>query len=194
MKVIAFNGSPNKEGNTFLLIKHTLDVLEKAGIETEIIQIGGKNIHSCTACHKCHENQDKRCVLTTDIVNECIEKMIEADAIIIGSPTWFSSVTPEIKAFLDRAFVVGNSNGHVFRRKLGAAIAAEYRAGSIFVLDTINHYFGISGMYTAGSMYWNLGKGMNPGDVENDTMGIETMKQLGENILWFVKNKPADAK
>lgn len=187
MKVIAFNGSPNKDGNTYRLIRHTLDEIEKAGIETEIIQIGGKKVHPCMACWKCFENQDSQCVQDNDMVNECIGKIIEADAIIIGTSTYFAGVTPEIKAFMDRTFFVAKANGELFRQKLGAGIAAERRSGAVCAVDTINHYFGISGMFTAGSRYWNNAKGLKPGDVETDEEGIDTMRQLGENMVWFIK-------
>ena len=151
MKVVAFNGSPHKDGNTYRLIRYALDEIEKAGIKTEIVQIGGRNIHPCTACGKCLENKDLQCVQDNDIVNECITKMLEVDAIVIGTPTYFAGVTPEIKAFMDRAFLVGKANNDMFRRKLGAGIAAERRSGAVCAVDTINHYFGISGMFTAGS-------------------------------------------
>jgi len=187
MKVIAFNGSPHREGNTYHLIRHALDAIEKAGIETEIVQIGGKNVHPCIACGKCLENKDRRCIQTKDMVNECIEKMLAADAIIIGTPTYFAGVTPEIKAFMDRACLVGKANDDMFRQKLGAAIAAERRSGAVCAVDTIDHYFTISGMFSAGSRYWNNAKGFMPGEVESDEEGIDTMKQLGENIAWFVK-------
>ncbi len=188
MNVIAFNGSPNKEGNTYQLIRYALTEIEKEGIKTEIIQIGGQTVNPCTACGKCFENLDRQCVQEKDIVNECIEKMVKADAILIGSPTYFASVTPEIKAFMDRVFFVAMANGALFNRKLGAAIAAERRAGAVCVLDTINHYFGISGMFSAGSSYWSLGIGLEPGDVKRDEEGILTMKQLGENIAWFIRS------
>lgn len=189
MKVIAFNGSPKKDGNTSLLIRHVFAELEKEGIATELIQIGGKRVNPCTACGKCFENLDQRCILDNDMVNECIQKMITADAIIIGSPTYFASVTPEIKAFMDRAFFVGKANGNLFNRKLGASVIAVRRAGAVSVYDTINHYFGISGMYSTGSIYWNLGVGLAPGDVEGDAEGIGTMKELGQNIAHFVKKE-----
>jgi multimeric flavodoxin WrbA len=121
------------------------------------------------------------------MVNECITKMIEADAIIIGTPTYFAGVSPEIKAFMDRAFFVAKANGDLFRRKAGAGIAAERRSGAVCAVDTINHYFGISGMFATGSRYWNNAKGLLPGDVVNDEEGIDTMKQLGENIAWFIQ-------
>ena len=187
MKVVAFNGSPNKDGNTKILIEHVLAELQKEGIETEIVQIGGKNIHPCLACWKCLEKKDHKCVQANDIVNECIEKMVDAEAIIIATPTYFSGVTPETKAFMDRAFFVAMANSGLFRRKLGAGVAAERRAGAVCALDTINHYFGISGMFTAGSRYWNLGIGMRPGDVEKDEEGVDTMRQLGQNLAWFLK-------
>ena len=190
MKVVAFNGSPHKDGNTKILIEHVLAELQKEGIESEIVQVGGKDIHPCLACSKCLEKKDHKCVQANDIVNECIEKMVDADAIIIATPTYFSGVTPEIKAFMDRAFFVAMANSGLFRRKLGAGVAAERRAGAVCAIDTINHYFGISGMFTAGSRYWNLGIGMRPGDVEKDDEGVDTMRQLGQNIAWFLK-KPS---
>ena len=187
MKVIAFNGSPHEDGNTYRLIRHTLDEIEKAGIKTELVQIGGKKVHPCVACWKCFESLDRQCAVKNDMVNECIGKMAEADAIIIGTPTYFSGVTPEIKAFMDRAFFVAKANGDIFRQKVGAGIAAERRSGAVCAVDTINHYFGISGMFSAGSRYWNNAKGLQPGDVETDEEGLDTMKQLGENIAWFIK-------
>lgn len=187
MKVIAFNGSPNRDGNTSLLIGHVLREIEKEGIKTELIQIGGEKVNPCSACGKCFENGDRRCVQESDMVNDCIEKMIEADGILIGSPTYFAGVTPEIKAFMDRAFFVAKANGDLFQKKLGASVVAVRRAGAVSVYDTINHYFGISGMFSAGSIYWNLGIGLLPGDVEHDAEGLETMRQLGRNIAWFIK-------
>jgi len=187
MKVVAFNGSPHRDGNTYRLIRHTLDAIERAGIETELIQIGGKKVHPCIACGKCLENRDRQCIQKKDMVNECIEKMLAADAIIIGTSTHFAGVTPEIKAFMDRAFLVAQANDNMFRQKLGAALAAERRSGAVCAVDSINHYFCISGMFSAGSRYWNNAKGFLPGDVETDDEGIDTMKQLGENITWFVR-------
>jgi multimeric flavodoxin WrbA len=187
MKIIAFNGSPHKDGNTYRLLRHTLDEIEKAGIKTELVQIGGKKVHPCIACFKCVENHDRQCIQDNDMVNECIGKMIDADGIIIATSTHFAGVTPEIKAFMDRSFFVAKANGDLLRQKVGAGIAAERRSGAVCAVDTINHYFGISGMFSAGSCYWNNAKGLQPGDVEKDEEGIKTMKQLGENIAWFIK-------
>jgi len=134
---------------------------------------------------KCFENQDKECIQKDDMVNDCIRKMIEADAIIIGTPTYFAGVTPEIKAFMDRSFFVAMANGNLFRRKVGAGVAVNRRAGAVCAFDSINHYFSISGMFIAGSRYWNLGVGMAPGDVDRDEEGVATMRELGENIAWI---------
>jgi multimeric flavodoxin WrbA len=187
MKVVAFNGSPRKEGNTAALIKHVLAELEKEGIETEIVQVGGKSIHGCIACWKCHESKDKKCVLDNDIVNDCIEKMIEADGIILASPTYFADLTPELKALIDRAGFVSGANDGLLRRKVGAAVVAVRRAGSIHVFDSINHFFTISQMIIPGSSYWNIGMGLAEGDVEKDEEGIRTMQVLGQNMAWLLK-------
>lgn len=187
MKVVAFNGSPRKEGNTASLIKHVLAELDKEGIETEIVQIGGKSVHGCTACSKCFENRDRRCVIDNDIVNECIEKMLEADGIILASPTYFADLTPELKALIDRAGFVAKANSEMFRYKVGAAVVAVRRAGSIHVFDSINHFFTISQMIIPGSSYWNMGIGRAEGDVEKDEEGIRTMQILGQNMAWLLK-------
>ncbi len=187
MKVLAINGSPRKEGNTAHLLAAVCSELRENGIECETIHIGGKPVHGCTACMKCFENLDRRCVIDTDPVNDCIEKMAEADAFLLGSPTYFADITPELKALIDRAGFVAMANGGLFRRKAGAAVIAVRRGGAIHAYDTINHFFGISSMITVGSSYWNFGYGMNPGDVEQDAEGMATMKTLGENMAWLVK-------
>ncbi len=187
MKVVAFNGSPRKDGNTSILINHVLRKMEEAGIESEKINVAGQINRGCTACMKCRENLNKRCVFDDDIVNDCLEKMIEADGIIIGSPTYFASVTAETKALIDRAGYVAKGNGSLLRRKVGAAVAVDRRAGSINVFQTINNFYLISGMIVPGSIYWNLGKGREIGDVESDEEGIQTMTELGENMAWLIK-------
>lgn len=187
MKVVAFNGSPRENGNTKHLLRMVCDVLEAEGIDTEIVQVGGRNVHGCTACMKCAENQDRKCVLTGDPVNEWMEKMFEADGIIIGSPTYFADLTPEAKAFIDRAGFVGLANGDLLNRKAGAAVVAVRRAGAIHVFDSINHLFGISGMVTVGSSYWNMAIGLTPGEVDGDLEGRKTMEDLGKNMAWVLK-------
>jgi len=187
MKVVAFNGSPRKEGNTAKLIGHVFSELEKEGIETEMVQLGGKSIHGCIACMKCFENKDKKCVIEKDIVNDCIAKMAEADGIILATPTYFADLTPEIKALIDRAGFVSIANDNLLKRKVGAAVVAVRRAGSIHAFDSINHFFTISQMIIPGSSYWNMGMGLAEGDVENDEEGIRTMETLGQNMAWLLK-------
>jgi multimeric flavodoxin WrbA len=188
MKVVAFNGSGRKDGNTAMLIAEAFKPLEAAGIETEMIQLaGGKAIRGCTACYKCVENQDKRCVIGNDIVNDCIAKMIEADGIILASPTYFADVTAELKALIDRAGIVTRANDNQLRRKVGAAIVAVRRGGAIHAYDSINHFFLISQMIVPGSSYWNIGFGRHIGDVQEDTEGLQTMTDLGENMAWVLE-------
>ena len=187
MKVVAFNGSPRKDGNTTLLVGRVFAELEKEGIETELVQLAGETIRGCTACYQCFERKDKRCAVTKDIVNDCIEKMIAADGIILASPTYFSDVTAELKALIDRAGFVARANGDLFRRKVGAAVVAVRRGGSIQAFDTINHLFQIEQMIIPGSCYWNMGIGRDKGDVESDEEGMKTMEVLGENMAWLLK-------
>ncbi len=186
MKVVAINGSPRKNGNTSMLIRSVFEELGKAGIETECINLSGKTIRGCIACRKCFEKQDKHCSITKDIVNECIDKMVAADGIILGSPTYFTDVTAEMKALIDRAGFVAKANGDLLRRKVGAAVVAVRRAGAIHVFDSLNHFFLISRMIVPGSCYWNLGIGLNEGDVADDEEGIKTMQVLGENMAWLL--------
>ncbi len=187
MKVVAFNGSARKDGNTAILIRKVFGELEAEGIETELVQLAGKKIRGCTACGKCYENKDKKCVVDNDILNECIGKMVEADGIIMGSPTYFADVTTETKALIDRAGFVARANSDMFQRKVGAAVVAGRRAGAIHVFDSLNHFFLISQMIVPGSFYWNVGIGRKPGEVEQDSEGLETMEILGQNMAWLLK-------
>ena len=187
MKAIAIVGSARKDGNTVALARIVLGELEKVGIETELIELAGLEIKSCKACYRCFANKDGKCIIKSDIVNELIGKMVEADAIIIGSPTYFSNVSSEIKALIDRAGLVGLANDSMFKRKVGAAVVAVRRAGSVNVFDAINKFFFINQMIVPGSIYWNMGIGRNPGDVNEDEEGIETMRVLGKNMGWLLK-------
>jgi multimeric flavodoxin WrbA len=187
MKVVGFNGSPRKKGNTSILINTVFAELEQEGIETELVQLAGKKIVGCIACFKCFSNADKRCAVDTDGLNECIEKMIEADGIILGSPTYFSNVTAESKALIDRAGMVSTANGQMLKHKVGAAVVAVRRAGSVFAFDALNHFFLYNQMFVPGSSYWSIAIGLAPGDVEKDEEGIKTMKVLGQNMAFLLK-------
>jgi len=187
MRVVAFNGSPRKDGNTTYLVNTVFEELKKENIDCELVNLAGKNIHGCIACYKCVENQDKRCSVKNDFLNDCIGKMLDADGIILASPTYFSNVTSEMKALIDRAGLVAKVNGSMFKRKVGAGVVSVRRAGAIHVFNSLNLFFLIGEMIVPGSSYWNLGIGMDKGDVKSDPEGIETMKNLGKNIAWLLK-------
>ena len=187
MKVVAFNGSPRKEGNTYQSLQVVMGELQKEGIETEMVQLGGKNIHGCIACYKCFKNKDKECSIKDDGVNDYIKKMMEADGIIIGSPVYFSNITSEVKAFIDRAGLVARANDNLLKRKVGAGVVAVRRAGATFAFSAINFFFFIQEMIVPGSIYWNLAIGREPGDVQEDEEGMMTFKTLGQNMAWLLK-------
>jgi len=187
MKAVAFNGSPRKEGNTSILIKEVLKVLEDKGIETELIQVGGKDVKGCVACMKCRKKADGKCHKDNDLLNKCIKKMVEADVIIIGSPTYFADLTSETKALIDVAGYALRGAGNPLKRKIGAAVVAVRRAGAMHTFDSINHFFLINEMIIPGSSYWNIGIGRNIGEVKDDEEGMKTMKTLGENIAWLLE-------
>lgn len=187
MKIVAFNGSARKGGNTAEMIKTALAPLEAAGMETETVELAGKKLRGCIACYKCFKNKDQRCAVNNDFINECIEKMIEADAIILASPTYFANVSTEMKALIDRCAFVARANDTMFRRKVGGAIAVARRGGAIHTFNSLNHFFFISEMIVPGSDYWNMGFGLEKGDVLKDEEGLGTMTKLGEHMAWLLQ-------
>ncbi len=187
LKVVALNGSARKGGNTAILLRYVLKELEKEGIGTELIEMSGATIHGCLACRECSKKKDRRCAQKNDTGNAYIEKMEQADGILLGSPTYVADVSPEMKALMDRACLVSKANGGMFRRKVGAAVVAVRRAGALHAFDTLNHFFLIGEMIVPGSSYWNIGIGREIGDVEKDEEGIRTMKTLGQNMAWLLK-------
>ena len=187
MKVVAINGSARKDGNTAILVHHVFSSLEEEGIGTELVQLAGEPVQGCNACYRCRQERNRRCAVEDDIVNDCIGKMDEADGIILASPTYFADVSSEMKALMERAGFVAIANGGMFRRKVGAAVVAVRRGGAIHAFDTLNHFFLISEMVVPGSSYWNLGIGLDRGDVRNDEEGVRTMRVLGANMAWVMK-------
>jgi multimeric flavodoxin WrbA len=187
MNVIAINGSGRKNGNTAILINTVFEELKKEAIETEMIQMGGQAVRGCLGCMKCFENKNRRCIQTDDSINDIIAKMIDADGIIMGSPTYFCNVSTQLKALIDRAGMVGIANDALFKRKAGAAVVAVRRAGAVHVFNSINHFFTISQMIIPGSCYWNMGIGLMVGDVEKDEEGMGIMRTLGQNMAWLLK-------
>jgi multimeric flavodoxin WrbA len=187
MKVCAFNGSPRPKGNTFLMLSIVLEELKKEGIDTEIVQVGGKPIQGCLACYQCFKNKNRRCAVDSDRFNDHFEKMVEADGILLGTPTYFADVSSWMKALIERAGFVGRANDGLFKYKVGAGIAAMRRAGAIHALNSMNHFFLLGQMIVPGSTYWNLAVGKDEGEVNNDQEGVQTMKSLGQTMAWLLK-------
>ncbi|MDD4970020.1 MAG: flavodoxin family protein [Paludibacter sp.] len=187
MKVVAINGSPHKEGNTYHALKIVGSKLEENGIEFEIIHVGHKAVRGCTGCGTCFKMRNEKCVFTSDPVNDWIQTMKDADGIIISSPVYFSGVAGTMKSFLDRLFYVSLSNGNFFRHKVGAAVVAVHRSGGSSTLDSLNHYLAYSEMMLATSSYWNIIHGMSPGEALQDAEGVQIMEVLGENMAWQLK-------
>ena len=187
MKVLAINGSPRKGGNTFLMLQKALEPIAVAGIETELVELHGVNYLGCIACMKCWERKDGHCAVKNDMLNDIMDKMVAADGMIIGSPTYFANVTSNIKSLIDRAGMVALANDSMLARKVGAAVVAVRRAGAIHVFNSINHFYFINQVVVPGSSYWNLGRGLEPGDVEKDEEGMQTMDNLGKNMAWVLQ-------
>lgn len=184
MKVVAFNGSPRKDGNTSILIKHVFNELEKQSIGTELMQLSEKEIRGCIACYKCIENKDQRCAVKNDAANEYIEKMLGAEGIILGSPVYFNDVTPEMKALIDRTGYVSRANGRMFKNKVGAAVAAVRRSGAVHTIDSMNHFFLSGEIILVGRA---IGMGRERGEVEKDEEGMQLVKTLGQRMAWLLK-------
>jgi multimeric flavodoxin WrbA len=187
MKVTAFNGSPRPNGNTGLLLRKVLEPIAAAGIQTELVQVGGTNIHGCRACGACAKLKNRRCGCADDALNSFLEKMDASDGIVIGSPSYFCDVTAETKALIDRAGYVAAYNGRMFARKIGAGVAAHRRSGGVHVMESLNRMFLMNRMIVPGSTYWNFGVGREQGEVANDKEALANMQDLGETIVWLLQ-------
>lgn len=187
MKVIAINGSPKAEGNTFFALKTVAAELEKQGIAVEMLHVGNQDIRGCIACGQCAKNKNEKCVLPGDVVNDGIQKMKAADGIILGSPVHYSGIGASMKAFLDRAFYVAGANGGLFRHKVGATLVAVRRSGGVTTFDQLNHYVLYSEMLVPASNYWNVIHGAKPGEAAMDKEGVQIMRVLGRNMAWLLK-------
>ena len=193
MHVVAFNGSPRKNGNTARLVRHCLDTLESEGISTEMVQVGGTNIRGCCSCLSCRKKAVEVCAITSDPFNEWIEKMKNAEGIILASPVYMFGTTPEMKALIDRASFIARGRvrrgeqGSMFYRKVGGAISAVRRAGAIQALQTMISMFAVTQMVVPMSNYWTFGLGEAPGEVEKDAEGWRSMEELGRNMAWVIK-------
>jgi multimeric flavodoxin WrbA len=191
MKVIGFNGSARKDGNTSILIQKVFDELETEGIETKLVNLGPQSVNGCLACLKCFEKKDGHCVQDKDNLNQWLDEMAAADGIVLGTPVYFANISGQIKCFMDRAWMVARANDNMFKRKVGAAVVAARRAGAVTAFHALNTYFGISEMITAGSTYWNMGYGREKGECLQDGEGLQNMANLGKNMAWLIKSTGA---
>ncbi len=187
MKVLAVSGSARKGGNTAQLLSMVLDGLRSEGAETELFELAGRPIQGCIACYKCFEQKNGKCAVDDDVVNECLGKMRAADAIILGSPTYFADVSAGMKALIERCGMVARANDNMLKRKLGAGVVAVRRAGAYHVFSSLNSFFLIGEMIVVGSSYWNIGLGRDKGEVQKDEEGVKTMRDLAENMAWLLK-------
>ncbi|MGO8693140.1 MAG: flavodoxin family protein [Rectinemataceae bacterium] len=187
MKVLGINGSPRKAGNTDYIMKVVFEILESAGIQTEMIQIGGKIVRGCNGCRLCFKNKDDRCVIADDGLNEIFPKLKGCDGILLGSPTYFSDITPEMKAFMDRSGFVSNANGGYLIHKAGASVTAVRRGGAVHSLDSMNHWLHYQQTFMVGSSYWNMVYGREVGEAQKDEEGMNTMRTLGHNMVYLLE-------
>lgn len=187
MKIVAFNGSPKKEGNTYKALQMVLKPLEAAGAEVEIVHVGGKPISGCLACGGCVRNKNEKCVIENDSVNEWVQKMKEADGILLGSPVHYAGIAGTMKAFLDRAFYVTSMNNGMLRHKVGASVVAVRRSGGVPTFEQLNNYLLYSEMFMPTANYWNVIHGAKPGEVESDSEGAQIMNVLGSNMAYLLQ-------
>jgi multimeric flavodoxin WrbA len=188
MKVVAFNCSPRPNGNTAAALGLVLAELERRGAETQLIQVGGKPLRGCSGCQVCRQRQDHLCALPDDGLNGYIRAMLEADGILLGSPVYFSSMTSEAKALMDRTgYALRSSGQNLLRRKAGAAVTVARRAGANMTFAELNMFFLINEMIVPGSQYWNVATVREPGDLEKNAEAVACLTRLGENMAWLLE-------
>jgi len=190
MKVVAFSGSARKDGNTVILVREIFQELEQEGFETELLQLSGMKIKACMACYRCFENKNQHCSIEDDELNQCIDQMLSAKGVILASPTYIGDVTSIMKALIDRAGMVSRANDNMLRRKVGAAVSVASWGGAIHTFDSLNHFFLLGEMIVVGSSNWNLGHGREKGEVLHDQKSLETVRTLGRNMAWLLKQLP----
>lgn len=182
MKVLMINGSPRADGNTSVALSEIEKIFAKNGIETEIIQVGNKEIRGCISCGYCFKNG--KCVID-DIANELAVKFEECDGMVVGSPVYYASANSTLTALLDRLFYSSHFDKTM---KVGASVAVCRRGGASATFDQLNKYFTISGMPVTSSQYWNSVHGRAPGEAEQDDEGLQTMRTLAENMSFLIKS------
>jgi multimeric flavodoxin WrbA len=185
MKVIAINGSARPNGNTHRALEIIAEILQKKGINVEIIDLATKNLKPCLACNECMGK--RKCKQTDDDINSIFEKLLEADGIIIGSPTYFANVSSRTAMFIERTGYISRMNKQLLKGKVGAAVAIARRQGATNVYAAINYYFGLAEMPIATSSYWNFAIAKKIGDIDKDEEGVETIKNLAENFALLLE-------
>ena len=181
MKVLLINGSPRANGCTAEALKEMISVFEAEGVETELVQVGNKDIRGCIACGSCMKNG--KCVFD-DLVNEVAPKFEKADGLVIGSPVYYASPNGTVLSFVDRLFYSTRFSKHM---KVGAAVVSARRGGNTASFDVLNKYFSISGMPVATATYWNQVHGFTAEDVKKDAEGLQTMRNLARNMTFLMK-------
>ncbi len=181
MKVLLLNGSPHPNGCTAAALKEMIRVFEAEGVETELLQVGNRDIRGCIACRSCMKNG--KCVFD-DLVNEAALLFEKADGLVIGSPVYYASPNGTILSFMDRLFYSTSFSKHM---KVGAAVVSARRGGNTASFDVLNKYFTISGMPVASSTYWNQVHGFTADDVLKDQEGLQTMRNLARNMTFLMK-------
>jgi multimeric flavodoxin WrbA len=187
MRVLGISGSPRPQGNTAILINTALETLAAEGIETEFLSLADRPVQPCVACGGCWASDTPQCVQDDPAFDGIIEKFAAADGILIGSPVYFGSATPQTMSLLDRVGFVARKHSHLLRRKVGAAVVVARRAGQNFTFAQLNYFFLISEMIVPGSTYWNVAFGREEGDVRSDAEGLETVRNLARNMAWLMK-------
>lgn len=183
MKVLLFNGSANQKGCTYTALKEVAKVMEEENVECEIVQLGSQPVRDCIGCGKCRD-LDNECIFKDDMINDLIKKAENADGFVFGTPVYYAHPSGRILSVMDRMFYAG---GDVFRHKPAAAIASARRAGTTASIDVLNKYFTISEMPVVSSSYWNMVHGFTPEDVYKDLEGLQTMRNIGRNMVWLLK-------
>lgn len=185
MKAIAICGSPRKGGNTQILLTRCLENLKRSGIDVELVSLLDKTVKPCVACGMCGQRKDGTCSIKDDDFHKIFDSMVKADIIIVGSPVYFGSATPQTMALLDRVGYVSRSSGNLLSRKIGGPIVVARRAGQNFTYAQLMYWFMINDMVVPGSSYWNVAFGRAAGEVEDDEEALNTIDRFSENLSWL---------
>lgn len=189
LTVLAINGSPHSEGGTFQAINIVAKELEKQGIKTEILQIGNKSIRGCQGCGTCKKGSTNGlCIFNDDEVNIAIEKLKNADGLILGSPVYYAGINGTMKSFLDRFFYAGASN---LRHKVATSVVSVRRAGGVATFDQLNHFLYLAETLVVPSIYWNVVHGTSEDAIQQDKEGMQILENLGQNMAWMLKMREA---